>query len=636
MPQGSSFAWELSNRVGNFIDNDVWGRPGDSKGGIRIYRGGYIYRELTLTVYTPNGCTKSYTKGFNVVEPIAPPQIALVYPDGNKNMVAWETSSLPADAAQVVIYKEGSALNNFIEIGRVNTSENTFTDPSSNNTVRSDRYAISAVTASGVETAKSGIHKTMHLTINRGVANGTWNLIWNSYEGREIGTYRILQGATPDNLTNVLDEISGANTSFTQFDNPDAPYYAVEYIPSSAQVRSARLRSGGIFLAGEIPTSGRTNVVNSNNAATIVYVSNMNILALGNDDVLKEENPSIYLYTELFPSNASYQNIAWSITSGNQYATINSSGNLQATGNTQGGQVTVKAAAVDGSEVFATRTFSVQAFSEAPQPIDPPYNLQTQVNGNQVTFSWQGYSNKYRITVADEEYNGFNEIVSSTTLTRTLPVSVGSYAWRVVSLSDDEADSTSDWTVGTDFIVTGSTTVLDPPHTANTNVSENEVTFTWQGSTNKYRIVVVDEVTLEGFNEVVTGTQLIRELPSGNYMWRIASLSDDENSQSDWTEWAYFTVSGIVGIDNPASGNVVISIYPNPVKDILRIESGETAFGGSQLTITNVEIIDLSGKQLISQQSPSSQINVSNLVQGVYFIKIETDNGVLIEKFIKE
>ena len=75
--------------------------------------------------------------------------------------------------------------------------------------------------------------------------------------------------------------------------------------------------------------------------------------------------------------------------------------------------------------------------------------------------------------------------------------------------------------------------------------------------------------------------------------------------------------------------NAGLKIYPNPVKNELRVESGE-------LRINQVEIVDLSGKTIYKFHNPTNQINVSALSQGVYFVKIETDNGVVTRKFVKE
>ena len=88
------------------------------------------------------------------------------------------------------------------------------------------------------------------------------------------------------------------------------------------------------------------------------------------------------------------------------------------------------------------------------------------------------------------------------------------------------------------------------------------------------------------------------------------------------------TVSDNTGIDNHASDSG-ISIYPNPVKEELKIKS-------EKLKIKNVEIVNLSGKVLNSQSFTGKSVNVSALPQGVYFVKLETDNGIVIQKFIKE
>jgi uncharacterized delta-60 repeat protein len=74
--------------------------------------------------------------------------------------------------------------------------------------------------------------------------------------------------------------------------------------------------------------------------------------------------------------------------------------------------------------------------------------------------------------------------------------------------------------------------------------------------------------------------------------------------------------------------NNVLKIYPNPVKDLLQLECGE-------LRINRVKILDLSGRVIQQFNNPSNQIKVSALSQGIYILKIETNNGILTKKFIK-
>jgi uncharacterized repeat protein (TIGR02543 family) len=83
-------------------------------------------------------------------------------------------------------------------------------------------------------------------------------------------------------------------------------------------------------------------------------------------------------------------------------------------------------------------------------------------------------------------------------------------------------------------------------------------------------------------------------------------------------------ITGIADIENAG-----IEIYPNPVKDVLRIEN-------SELRIKRVEIIDLFGKVIYQFNNLRNQINVSALSQGIYFVKLETDKGIVTKKFVKE
>ena len=64
-------------------------------------------------------------------------------------------------------------------------------------------------------------------------------------------------------------------------------------------------------------------------------------------------------------------------------------------------------------------------------------------------------------------------------------------------------------------------------------------------------------------------------------------------------------------------------------QDELRIENGE-------IQINRLEILDLSGKVVCQYDDSKNKINISALSRGIYFVKIETDNGVVIRKFVKE
>lgn len=73
---------------------------------------------------------------------------------------------------------------------------------------------------------------------------------------------------------------------------------------------------------------------------------------------------------------------------------------------------------------------------------------------------------------------------------------------------------------------------------------------------------------------------------------------------------------------------IVLNIFPNPVTDILTVESKET--------IKTYEIFDLSGKSISKGILENNIINMQNLNAGTYFIIFETDFGFDNFKVIKK
>lgn len=75
------------------------------------------------------------------------------------------------------------------------------------------------------------------------------------------------------------------------------------------------------------------------------------------------------------------------------------------------------------------------------------------------------------------------------------------------------------------------------------------------------------------------------------------------------------------------------TIYPNPAKDILYIKTNTTLTGS-----TSIKIIDIQGKQIITKTIDSSvknsQLNISSLQKGIYFVKLESQNKVETKKLI--
>ena len=216
--------------------------------------------ELRFEFTTPEGCTGIYEYVVTVRPQTNIPTLSLVTTDANgHNALSWTN----VDAFQTInVYKEGTTFDDFQLIGSANASVSSFTDANSDATQKAERYRITGISANGSESPASAIHKTVHLTISRGIVDGTFNLIWNAYEGASIASYNILRGATPASLAQIAT-VAASNTSYTdQTPDDNLPYYAIEYIlPAAANVPAVNPNR-----APAANLAGRSNVVDRRNA----------------------------------------------------------------------------------------------------------------------------------------------------------------------------------------------------------------------------------------------------------------------------------------------------------------------------------------------------------------------------------
>lgn len=101
------------------------------------------------------------------------------------------------------------------------------------------------------------------------------------------------------------------------------------------------------------------------------------------------------------------------------------------------------------------------------------------------------------------------------------------------------------------------------------------------------------------------------------------------------TNWTNIDATASFSLDcdstNDISENELnqnVSIYPNPVKSHIHLNTDEI--------IESMNIVDLYGKTIMSNIAVNTTIDVTNLSNGIYFLQLSTDKGLLIKKFIKE
>lgn len=189
----------------------------------------YGNKTYLVTVSTNNGCIASDSVSL-ISTPMNAIQICMAGVDGNnKNLIVWNKPvSLAIDS--FFVHKETNSTGVYQRAGALSyNSFSTFSDVNSFPSVQSNKYMISLRDKCGLYSNLSNAHKTMHLTINKGMGS-SWNLIWGAYEGFTVTTYNVFRGKYPDSL-HLIGTSSGSNTQYTDL-SPDTGYlyYQVEVV----------------------------------------------------------------------------------------------------------------------------------------------------------------------------------------------------------------------------------------------------------------------------------------------------------------------------------------------------------------------------------------------------------------------
>ncbi|MEN8186812.1 MAG: M1 family aminopeptidase [Bacteroidota bacterium] len=87
--------------------------------------------------------------------------------------------------------------------------------------------------------------------------------------------------------------------------------------------------------------------------------------------------------------------------------------------------------------------------------------------------------------------------------------------------------------------------------------------------------------------------------------------------------------SAVLGVDIVELENK-ISIYPNPVSDILNIKNN------SNTVIEKIMIYNILGMNVLQIDKPTSVINTQNIESGMYLMKVVTENGSFFKTILKQ
>lgn len=143
-------------------------------------------------------------------------------------------------------------------------------------------------------------------------------------------------------------------------------------------------------------------------------------------------------------------------------------------------------------------------------------------------------------------------------------------------------------------------------------------------------------ISPSGIIQVIPGeSKTFTIIPNAEYV--ISEVLVDNVSQGDVATYTFDHVyanhtifaSFETGINENSDNK--IAIYPNPVQQILNVKSN--------LSFENIEISNLLGQIIYTSainDSHNLRIDVSELKQGIYFIRLKGESGIYAKKFIKE
>jgi len=98
-------------------------------------------------------------------------------------------------------------------------------------------------------------------------------------------------------------------------------------------------------------------------------------------------------------------------------------------------------------------------------------------------------------------------------------------------------------------------------------------------------------------------------------VWKLSGINN----------WFQLDPTGIYGREQRI---IELIIYPNPASNIIHIQC--------QYPLEEVMIHKLSGQEVLRQTGTKEEMNVSSLVRGIYILEARMEEGVVLQKFVKQ
>ncbi|MCR4965010.1 MAG: fibronectin type III domain-containing protein [Bacteroidales bacterium] len=285
---------------------------------------------------------------------------------------------------------------------------------------------------------------------------------------------------------------------------------------------------------------------------------------------------------------------------------------------------------------FSTYTFTTDCDGGGTTTCDAPTALA--VNGisqTSATATWTAGGTETTWNVAYKAVASTNwqtAQVTTTSYTMTGLTANTDYQVRVQAVCD--ANETSDWTTDVNFTTLDNETPTCPaPTNLAATVDHTDVTLTWSQEANTASEWQINyRQTTESNWSTVTATTTSYTLTD-----LVANVTYEANVVAHCSNGLNSDPSNTVTFETNNNGvqtylEKSVSLYPNPATEMVSV-----AVSDQSIQISSVEVYNVYGQliSVIESNDNPLRINVSGLADGMYYVRVTTDNGVVTKNFVK-
>ncbi len=161
----------------------------------------------------------------------------------------------------------------------------------------------------------------------------------------------------------------------------------------------------------------------------------------------------------------------------------------------------------------------------------------------------------------------------------------------------------------------------------------NQIRLNWETASETNN----DYFSIERSKDGINWSEIGKISGTGNSSSSRKYFLDDKNwyNEISYYQLKQHDFSGVSRTYNPISvkncfnGNEVLSIYPNPATNEIKIN-----FNGNIEQVINTSIVDLFGRIMHESSAYQSAINTENFEEGIYFLQLLLKSGNITRKFL--